>query len=201
MLTCQHTALHQMLGSSRTESLRNYWHENYDQLVQISIRNIQDYNKKIALGEADLTEKQIMTRRHNILRNGLQNRSPEERSLRAFKGVETRRKRYGIDIHSKYGKLGKKNGAKISETLKRKYADGELPVTLSLVKKSKDEVERMGYLIMGLNSYNSYLRRYMKLEINDIKKIYSKLATLPDKEKDTAIEKIINSFESGDTLE
>ena len=44
----------------------------------------------------------------------------------------------------------------------------------------------MGYLIMALNSYNSYLRRYIKLEINDIKKIYSKLATLPDKEKDTA---------------
>jgi hypothetical protein len=77
------------------------------------------------------------------------------------------------------------------------YAKG----CLSLVKKSKDEVERMGYLIMGLNSYNSYLRRYMKLEIKDIKKIYSKLATLPDKEKDTAIEKIIESFESGDTLE
>jgi len=77
------------------------------------------------------------------------------------------------------------------------YAKG----CLSLVKKSKDEVERMGYLIMGLNSYNSYLRRYIKLEIKDIKKIYSKLATLSDKEKDAAIEKIIESFESGDTLE
>ena len=54
------------------------------------------------------------------------------------------------------------------------YAKG----CLSLVKKSKDEVERMGYLIMGLNSYNSYLRRYMKLEIKDIKKIYSKLNLL-----------------------
>jgi hypothetical protein len=75
-----------MLGSSRTESLRNYWHENYAQLVQIA-RNIQDYNKKIELGEVDLTEKQIMTRRENILRNGLQNCSPEERSLSAFKGV------------------------------------------------------------------------------------------------------------------
>ncbi len=77
------------------------------------------------------------------------------------------------------------------------YAKG----CLTLIKKSKDEVEKMGYLIMGLNSYNSYLRRYIKLEIKDIKKIYSKLATLPDKEKDTDIEKIIDSFESGDTLE
>ena len=77
------------------------------------------------------------------------------------------------------------------------YAKG----CLTLIKKSKDEVEKMGYLIMALNSYNSYLRRYIKLEIKDIKKIYSKLATLPDKEKDTHIEKIIQSFESGDTLE
>jgi hypothetical protein len=77
------------------------------------------------------------------------------------------------------------------------YAKG----CLSLVRKSKDEVEKMGYLIMGLNSYNSYLRRYLKLEIKDIKKIYSKLTTLPDKDKDAAIEKIMESFDSGDTLE
>lgn len=77
------------------------------------------------------------------------------------------------------------------------YAKG----CLSLIRKSKDEVEKMGYLIMGLNSYNSYLRRYLKLEIKDIKKIYSKLATLPDKDKDAAIEKITECFDSGDTLE
>ena len=55
-----------------------------------------------------------MTRRQNILRNGLQNCSPEERSLRAFKGVETRRKRYGIDIHSKYGNLERKMVPKLA---------------------------------------------------------------------------------------
>ncbi len=67
--------------------------------------------------------------------------------------------------------------------------------------KSNDEVEKMGYLIMGLNAYNSYLRRYIKLEIKDISRIYSKLTTLPDNEKDAAIAKIIKSFNSGDTLE
>lgn len=77
------------------------------------------------------------------------------------------------------------------------YAKG----CLSLIRKSKDEVEKMGYLIMGLNSYNSYLRRYLKLEIKDIKKIYSKLATLPDKDKDAAIGKVTECFDSGDTLE
>lgn len=143
MLTCQHTDLHRTLASSRTENLRNYWHENYAQLVQISVRNIQDYNKKIAAGEVDLTEKQIMTGRRNILLNGLQYRSPEERSLRSLKGVETRRKRYGIDIHSKYGKLGKKNGAKISDTLKRKYANGDLPLTPRQLEARRRNVARL----------------------------------------------------------
>lgn len=161
MLTCQHTALHRMLVSSRTESLRDYWHENYDQLVQISIRNIQDYNKKFALGEVYLTEKQIMTRRQNILRNGLQNCSPEERSLRAFKGVETRRKRYGIDIHSKYGKLGKKNGAKISETLKRKYANGELPLTpKQLEARRRNAVKLNNHKVVTVEQLNVNLPVY-----------------------------------------
>jgi hypothetical protein len=41
----------------------------------------------------------------------------------------------------------------------------------------------------------------MNLQIKDIKKIYSKLATLSDQEKDASIAKIIESFDSGDTLE
>jgi hypothetical protein len=77
------------------------------------------------------------------------------------------------------------------------YAKG----CMVLVKKSKDEVEKMGYLIMGLNSYNSYLRRYINLQIKDVKKIYSKLATLPDRDKDESIAKIMESFDTGDTLE
>lgn len=77
------------------------------------------------------------------------------------------------------------------------YAKG----CMALVKKSNDEVEKMGYIIMGLNSYNSYLRRYMNLQMKDIKKIYSKLTTLPDKDKDASIAKIMETFDSGDTLE
>lgn len=143
MLTCQHTALHKLLGSNRTERLLDNWRENYDRLVQISIRNIQDYNKRLALGEAKLTGKQITARHRNILQNGLQNRSPEERSLNALKGVETRRKRYGIDIHSKFGKLGRKNAAKISETLKRRYANGELPTTPKQIEARRRNVAKL----------------------------------------------------------
>ncbi|HKQ21991.1 MAG TPA: hypothetical protein VJS91_08125 [Nitrososphaeraceae archaeon] len=72
---------------------------------------------------------------------------------------------------------------------------------LSITKSSNDEVEKMEYLIKGLNSYNSFLKRHIKLGINEIKKIYSRIAILPAKEKSDTVNKIINSFESGDTLE
>ena len=72
---------------------------------------------------------------------------------------------------------------------------------LSIAKNSNDEVEKMEYLIKGLDSYNSYLKRHIKLEINEIKKIYSKITTLPSKEKSDTVNRIIKSFESGDTLE
>jgi len=72
---------------------------------------------------------------------------------------------------------------------------------LSIAKNSNDEAEKMEYLIKGLNSYNSFLKRHINLEINEIKKIYSKITILPAKEKIETVNKIIQSFESGDTLE
>jgi hypothetical protein len=72
---------------------------------------------------------------------------------------------------------------------------------LSITKSSKDEVEKMEYLIKGLDSYNSFLKRHIKLGINEIKKIYSRIATSPGKEKMQTVNRIIDSFESGDTLE
>ena len=72
---------------------------------------------------------------------------------------------------------------------------------LSITKSSKDEVEKMEYLIKGLDSYNSFLKRHIKLGINEIKKIYSRIATSPGKEKMQTVIRIIDSFESGDTLE
>lgn len=72
---------------------------------------------------------------------------------------------------------------------------------LSITKDSIDEVEKMEYLIKGLDSYNSHLKRHIKLGINEIKKIYSRIATLPAKEKMDTVNRIIQSFELGDTLE
>jgi|GEM_PF-3088252 len=59
----------------------------------------------------------------------------------------------------------------------------------------------MEYLIKGLNSYNSFIKEQIKLEINEIKKIYSKITILLAKEKIETVNKIILSFESGDTLD
>ena len=44
---------------------------------------------------------------------------------------------------------------------------------------NEDEIDMMKYLIWGLNAYNSFLRRYLKLEINNLKKIYSKVTSSP----------------------
>ncbi|TLX92064.1 MAG: hypothetical protein E6K94_02210 [Thaumarchaeota archaeon] len=59
----------------------------------------------------------------------------------------------------------------------------------------------MDFLIKGLNSYHSFLKRHIKLEINEIKKIYSKSTTLAIEAEMDTVNKIIQSFESGDTLE
>ena len=57
---------------------------------------------------------------------------------------------------------------------------------LSISKNSNDEVEKMEFLIKGLNSYNSFLKRHIKLEINEIneiKKFIQRLALFPQMRK------------------
>lgn len=58
----------------------------------------------------------------------------------------------------------------------------------------KDEVQKMSYVIKGLDSYNMYLQRHLDLHINDIKSIYSKIGRLPLKRKNEAIRKISDIF-------
>ena len=61
-------------------------------------------------------------------------------------------------------------------------------------KTRKDEVQKLSYLIKGLNSYNMYLHRHLNLHISGIKPIYSKIGTLPHEKKDQVIEGISESF-------
>ena len=52
-----------------------------------------------------------------------------------------------------------------------------------------------------MNSYNSFLKRHINLEINEIKRSYSKITIVPAKEKIEIVNNIAQSFDSGDALE
>lgn len=66
---------------------------------------------------------------------------------------------------------------------------------------NKNEVEEMKYVILGLNSYNSYIRRHLKLQIKNLNEIYSKLASSPMQKKDASIDSISKAVNGEDTLE
>lgn len=66
--------------------------------------------------------------------------------------------------------------------------------------KERDHVERMRYLIKGLNYYNKYIRRNLGLQINDLKTIYSKIVSDPSIEKSRSIREISVAFEDDDKL-
>lgn len=63
-----------------------------------------------------------------------------------------------------------------------------------IMSNKKDEVENMNYFMKGLDSYNSYLRRNLQLQINDLKSIYSKIMTASPQEKKDLMVKISKSF-------
>jgi hypothetical protein len=65
----------------------------------------------------------------------------------------------------------------------------------NLMAERKDEVEKMKYFVMGLNSYNSYLRRQIKLEISDLRKIYSWIASSPIPAKNELVDKVSKVFQ------
>ena len=66
----------------------------------------------------------------------------------------------------------------------------------------KNEVKKMRYFTMGLNSYNDYLRRLISLEISDLKtKVYSKIASSCKKEKAEITNNIISVFVTDKNME
>jgi hypothetical protein len=63
-----------------------------------------------------------------------------------------------------------------------------------IMSNKKDEVENMNYFMKGLDSYNSYLRRNLQLQINDLKRIYSRIMTASPQEKKDLMVKISKPF-------
>jgi hypothetical protein len=55
------------------------------------------------------------------------------------------------------------------------------------MQKARNEVDEMNFLVMGLNSDNSYLLRRIKLLIKDLKKVYSKIAATPIEQKNNTL--------------
>lgn len=69
-----------------------------------------------------------------------------------------------------------------------------------IIIEEKDNAERMRYLIRGLSSYNKYVRKILGLQINDIKKIYSKVISDPEMEICKLIRDLSMAFEDNDKL-
>ena len=60
----------------------------------------------------------------------------------------------------------------------------------------KDIFKQMHYFRLGLQEYNRYLKRHLKLQINDIDKIFSKTSLLDDSTKTGVIRSLSTSFET-----
>jgi hypothetical protein len=63
----------------------------------------------------------------------------------------------------------------ISNVVKKEYRYYYARGCFQILLKEQDSSERMSYFIRGINSYNKYLRRTIKLQIRNINAIYSKI--------------------------
>jgi hypothetical protein len=71
-------------------------------------------------------------------------------------------------------------------------------ILFRVISKKEDEAEKIRYLVRALNSYNKYVRRSLGLEINDLKKVYSKILSDPTLDKNHSIEELSKAFEDRD---
>jgi hypothetical protein len=68
---------------------------------------------------------------------------------------------------------------------------------MDTVEEKKDEVNKIYYLIKGLNSYNNYIERNLKLQFHEAM-VYSKILSSSDKNQ--SINLLITSFRKNDKL-
>jgi hypothetical protein len=71
-------------------------------------------------------------------------------------------------------------------------------VLFRAISRKEDEAEKIRYLVRALNSYNKYIRRSLGLEINDLKKVYSKILSDPALDKNNSIKELSIAFEDRD---
>ena len=87
-----------------------------------------------------------------------------------------------------------------TQNLKREFRFYFAKACGKIILDKNDEVEKMKYLFLLLSSYNIYLQRNLKIEINDIKKIYSIILHKDTNQQFEIIKSICASLE-GDRLQ
>lgn len=66
---------------------------------------------------------------------------------------------------------------------------------------NKNEVEKVNYLILAIQSYNAYLRKNIKLQINNVQRLYSRILVQQSSSKEEdSINSIYEAFKSGNKL-
>lgn len=69
------------------------------------------------------------------------------------------------------------------------------------ITQEPEESKKAQFIIKATKIYDKYLRRTLNLEINNVKKIYSKILSDPKLDKNESMRLISESFESNDKLE
>jgi hypothetical protein len=71
----------------------------------------------------------------------------------------------------------------ITRIIKKEFRFYFAKACFNIVLKQEDDYKKIEYLLLGIDSYNKYLRRRLKFEIKDIKKVYSKFLYADTAEK------------------
>jgi hypothetical protein len=74
-------------------------------------------------------------------------------------------------------------------------------ISLSAISEVQDDVEKLRYLITGLNSYNKFIRRNLGLQIGNLKMIYSRIISENSMTRYQLMKEVSLSFKDKDRLE
>jgi hypothetical protein len=88
-----------------------------------------------------------------------------------------------------------------SNLAKKDYRFYYAKACFGIVSTKVEKSDKINCIILALNSYNKYLKRNIKLQISNIKDIYSKILIDPAVEKNETIISISKAFESNDKFE
>jgi len=88
-----------------------------------------------------------------------------------------------------------------SNLAKRDYRFYYAKASFSIISTKGEKRDKISYVVLALNSYNKYLKRNIKLQITNIKGIYSKILIDPAIEQNETIISISKAVESNDKFE